>query len=123
LLLMERPTSLVQGTIWDVAVGSGTVTAWARNISGAQLLWGGDISGGLLFQAGPTGGRLALVDAAGNTTQTANFLTLPSKCVFGESGGGSIRIPNAAGYLFCAIPQDANIMKRHQLPDDYLKGS
>ena len=121
ILIMDQPSSLVPGTIWDFGMAGGTLTPFVTNISGAELLWGGSKSGGLLFKAGSTGGDLMLVNSGGGTVQSASFLTLPSKCVFGESAATST-IPDLASYLFCAIPQNQQIIKERQLPDDYLKG-
>ena len=121
ILIMDRPSSIVSGTIWDFGVAGGTLTPFVINIPGAELLWGGVKSGGLLFRAGSTSGVLTIVNSGGGMVQGASFLTLPSKCVFGESAATST-IPDLADYLFCAIPQDQQTLKVRQLPDDYLKG-
>jgi hypothetical protein len=118
---MDKPSSLVSGAIWDFSTASSKLTPFATNISGADILWGGPISGGLLFKAGPTGGTLTIVNSAGNAVQNTSFLTMTSKCVFGESAATST-ISNIQRYLFCGIPQDQAIIKESQLPEDYLKG-
>lgn len=121
IFIMDRPSSLVSGNIWDFNVANGTLTPFATNISGAELLWGGERSGGLLFRAGSTGGTLSIVNSSGSTAQNTSFLTLPSKCAFGESAPTST-VAGIARYLFCAIPQDQAMMKESQLPDNYLRG-
>lgn len=121
IFLLDRPSSLVTGAVWEFAMPGATLTSFATNAAGADVLWGGARSGGLLFKAGPTGGTLALVNSGGNTIQSASFLTLPSKCVFGESAATST-ILNIVDFLFCAIPQDQATLKDSQLPDAYLMG-
>jgi hypothetical protein len=121
ILIMDKPSSIVTETIWDFSVTTLSLTPFATNISGADVLWGGPASGGLLFKAGPTGGTLTIVNSTGAAMQSTSFLTLTSKCVFGESAATST-IPNMQRYLFCGIPQDQAIIKESQLPDDYLKG-
>lgn len=121
IFIMDRPTSLVAGTIWEFGVNAGALTPFATDAAGAEILWGGAKSGGLLFRAGPTSGALTIVDSAGITTQSASFLTLPSKCVFGESAATST-ITDISDYLFCAIPQNQQMLQSSRLPDDYLKG-
>lgn len=121
ILIMDRPNSLVPGTIWVFGTAGSTLTPFVTNIPGAELLWGGAKSGGLLFRAGSTSGVLTIVNSGGSTVQGASFLTLPSKCAFGESAATST-IADIADYLFCAIPQNQQTIKERQLPDDYLKG-
>lgn len=121
MLIMDRPSSLVAGNIWEFGTVAGTLTPLVTNVSGAEILWGGADNGGLLFKAGPTSGSLVIVNSEGATTQATTFLTLPSKCAFGESAATST-ISDLSDYLFCAIPQDQGTLKSHQLPDDYLKG-
>lgn len=121
MLLMDKPSSLVGGTVWQFSPSGNTLTPFATNVAGVEFLWGGVKSGGLLFTAGPTGGNLNIVNAEGAITQSTTFLTLPSKCVFGESAATST-IQNISDYLICAIPQDQQDLQERQLPDDYLKG-
>lgn len=121
IFVMDRPSSLVPANVWDFSIGTGTFLPFATNVAGADIIWGGAQTGGLLFKAGPTGGTLSLVNAKGVVSQVANFLTLPSKCAFGDTPMASTSTPELADYLFCAIPPNGEGLKHRQLPDDYLK--
>jgi hypothetical protein len=121
ILIMDRPSSLVSGSVWEFGTTAGTLTQFVTNTLGVDLLWGGVKSGGLLFKAGPTGGTLSVINSSGSALQGMSFLTLPSKCVFGESAATST-IQDIKDYLFCSIPQDQQAIKERQLPDDYFKG-
>lgn len=121
IFMLDKPSSLVPGPVLELNLTNSALKVFANNVSGAELLWGGARSGGLLFKAAPTGGTLSVVDSNGNTAQSASFLTLPSKCAFGESAATS-SIQNISDYLFCGIPQDQQTIKERRLPDDYFKG-
>ena len=121
IFLMGRPTSRVPGAIWEFGMAGSTLTPFADSAAAIDLLWGGARSGGLLFKGNAKGGALSMVNSTGGTTQNASFLTLPSKCYFGEKAATST-IADIANFLFCAVPQDQQMMKERPLPDDYLMG-
>jgi hypothetical protein len=125
ITLMERPSARTTGSIWGIATADGALTSVRTGVPGAHVLWDRSGERGLLFRAGPTGGVLELVDRNGNVGRAANFLTLPSKCVFGNSATGSVgattTAPELEDYVFCAIPRDAGLFRDSQLPDDYIK--
>ena len=120
MLIMDRPSALVAGTIWSFSTTAGTLAPFATNVAGALVQWGAAQNSGLLFTAGPTGGTLAVVDSQGNIPVNTSFLTLPSKCAFGQGSTASGTV-DLSDYFFCAVPQNKSLFQSHQLPDDYLK--
>jgi hypothetical protein len=113
LLLAERPSGNVPGSLWSVDVRT-HLMKHLSDASGMETSWGKN--SGLLFTAGQNGGTLSLVGKDALPNQTLALLTLPSKCVFYSAASSSEA-------LLCGIPRDTRAFRQASLPEDYLMGT
>lgn len=149
IIVSEKPSAFPPGSIWSFDIKLKTLTPLAENKLGLESVWSGGAELGLTFSTDPTrrGGKLSLVDGAGNALNDLAFLTLPSKCAFDiqqiqgqppqsapakatstnkttstkTSTSTAAAAPLANKFLYCAIPKDPNKLKTSRLPDDYEK--
>ena len=114
LIISDRPSAFVAGSIWSFNIPSKTLSAITYNSLGAEGI--GSASGSiLLFSAGPknSGGSLLFLNGSGDQ-EALSFKTLPSKCVFGPTAASG-----TANLFYCAIPSDQDTFSVARLPDEY----
>ena len=121
LIVGERSSARVEGTLWVVPVRGGAWSVFAESIRGTMYLPNGTGKGLLFKSAGAVGGSLMLVGDNGEELERFSFLTLPSKCAFYKVAGTST-LP-ASEKLACAMPRDTRLMSGAELPDAYEKRS
>jgi hypothetical protein len=136
IVLSEKPSALTNGSALLFNLQNQTLTPITLEVSGFEALWNGNATSaaatpfGLVFSANTPrpGGRLRLINPSGNTVQSVNFLTLPSKCLFHRESpvlppGASSTTSTVpvAPYLalYCAVPEDQDELSSARLPDDY----
>lgn len=151
-ILSDKPTSENAGSVWTFNAQAGTLIPLVYEVPGAEGIWSHDalIPYGLVFfdnPAGQGGDTLQLQAISGNlTTQSLNFLTLPSKCAFNPeqmpvststaaggaatstasatTAGAATKIKVAATStpylgLYCGVPRSSSGFSSARLPDDY----
>lgn len=127
VLLAERPSALVDGSLWSLDIKNKTVSPIIADRRGLVFNWNASSVQGLVFTSGGInrGGSFGLLQKEGNALRNFSFLTIPSKCSFSEgpAGGAAETRPTVSGhrYLICAIPRDQAELRNRTLPDDYLK--
>jgi hypothetical protein len=144
LFLKERASALVPVRAWNFDVKAKTLTPFAEEQRGLEVMWSRDE--GLAFVAGEggRGGNLYLISPQGSIREGLSLLTLPEKCAFSHlpaSQAGPPAFPAApkatstapsalpdrqAGAptaLFCAVPRDTAVLRNTPLPDAYYKKS
>ncbi len=143
ILAADKPSAFAAGSLWVIDPAQKTIQSILEDRLGLDVNWNGSYGFGLIFLSGNNnkGGKLRLLDAAGNTLEDLSFLTLPEKCSFFEvaassspasaasstsssTAGGkaaSSSQPLATPYLVCAVPKDTRALELASLPDAYLQ--
>ena len=140
IMIGELPSLEQPGSLLSYDPRAGSLSVVMQDQAGLWGIWNKDATRGVVWQSDRRGGRLSLVDGAGNLLRRFSLLTLPSKCGFGEAAvSSSSSTPSAststlAGtatstasgasqkneFLFCGVPRGQEF-SRALLPDDYLK--
>ncbi len=145
-ILSDKGSAMYGGSLWSFSVKNKTLAAFAQNQPGLDSLWDSRAGMGLVFAADASrrGGKLTLLDAAGNVLHGLSFTTFPSKCVFdvtvrtptsttpaqqATSSKTSSKTAKPASppppilekTLYCAVPRDNQKFGFAKLPDDYEK--
>src|SRR3989344_1966402 len=113
IVLSFRPSDLVGGSIWKYKIKEKIFEPLAEDENGVWIKWAKDGHVGLKYSFSNSGKNI-IVDGNGQTAAETNFMTLPDKCYFDESG-----VSSTPQYMYCAVPRD--IRNGANLPDDYLK--
>jgi hypothetical protein len=124
ILLKEKGGVFTQASVWSFDLKNKTLSSFVDGKFGLDSLWSGEAGMGLVFETDETrrGGKLTLLDAAGNALNGIQFLTLPPKCAFDVVPiNSSSSTSSSEKYLYCAIPRDREKMSVVQLPDAYQK--
>ncbi len=129
--LSDKSSSQTVGSLWLFNAQTDTMVPAAYEAPGIESIWGGVNNLGLVFQDNSTGkGGLSLVNDNGSLYHPLNFLTMPSKCGFGEAtssvavASGTTTSTTAQNqtttpYLYCGVPIDQASFANATLPDDY----
>ena len=124
LLLEDKPSAIYAGSVWSVNISNKTMAPFAEGQLGLYSSWDQKAGLGIVFRTDLSrrGGRLGLLDAAGNALSDIAFLTLPSKCAF-AAGQGAATSTAGQKILYCALPRDQEELGIKTLPDEYIKRS
>ena len=116
IIIKERSSAAVKSSVWAFDMKASTLTPLDQEVAGLESTWDASGSYGALFAAGPIarGGTLRVVNA-GHQLLAADFLTLPSKCVFIPAAGTSTQ----PATLLCATPRNQAAFTGATLPDAY----
>lgn len=128
--LVEKGSYEIQSSVWSFNLAKKTLAPVLKDLKGLEVLW--NSSGTLALTLSE--GQLSLINREGRLVRRLVFITLPSKCAFGEETRSvtSTTPTNATNtkaktisvreeFLDCAIPKDAREFDGYRLPDDYHK--
>ena len=124
ILIAERPTAQVVSNVVSFDTNSKKLSIFSASAAGQIFIWNLRGDTGLVFKSsGARGGSLAILNGKGETIESLNFLTLPSKCAFSEEltadADGKLVVTDT--FLNCAVPRDSQAFSNSALPDDYFK--
>ena len=111
VFVIERPSSIVRGSLWTINTAAKTVTRVAGPAFGLMARW--SKNGRYVFAMNTDGAgalSLSFIDTKLKNTTPLRIATLPSKCFIADN----------APIMYCGVPQGAP--EGVVLPDDYLKG-
>jgi hypothetical protein len=126
LLINERPSAYVKGSILAFSLSKKTVTPIIKDKYALHSIWNNGGSVGLAFYGDNTyrGGTLRLYGKGGEEGSKLSLLTLPEKCSFINSFATTTATTTQTdNSLYCAIPRNSQTFKLAIMPDDYLKGT
>jgi hypothetical protein len=148
IMLSGRPSAYDDTSVLAFDLAKGTIAPVMISRGGFSAIWNATPQIGLSLSTTPAqrGGRLQFIDTSGATLQNLSFVTLPSKCVFGQAIGAapsstvpSVTIPTSTrtgsatstrvatptlsfySVLYCAVPNDQDTLSFYPLPDAYLQ--
>lgn len=121
IFIVSKPSSLNVGHVLNLNIKNKTIKL-IYELPGLDFDWDEKINSGLLFYSGQLnkGGNFNFVNN-NFEAKKFSFLTLPLKCVFeknNQQNQNTSTINNF--YIFCAVPQDQNLLNDKLVIDDYL---
>ncbi|MBI2033498.1 MAG: hypothetical protein HYT13_00125 [Candidatus Liptonbacteria bacterium] len=118
ILLKEKNSAFWKSSSWLFDIQKNTLTTIIQDQLGLEFLWDRATGRSLMSVSNLNnkGGRLSLVDKNGNLINRLNFITFPSKCIFGGA-----KISTSTFVLNCAVPRDQQKLSSTVLPDAYQK--
>ncbi len=133
LVLTEGASAAYRNSVWKFDTTAKSFEEIVIDRPGAASVWNREVDRGLVLISGPrgTGGELSLVDGRGSILRKMRVFTLPSKCIFESAGQPAQSISTSSPAtttpvtgpqdpsIVCAIPRDAEALRRHPLPDAY----
>jgi hypothetical protein len=118
-VLSSKPSAYTNGSILLFNSQNKSLTPIVLEDGGDESIWSHTANPlGLVFSDGTSGQNpsLQLETPSGNLLEQLNFLTLPSKCLFGSQASTS---PTSYLPLYCGIPRSTSGFSSAHLPDDY----
>jgi len=110
ILLEPKPSYKVDDKIWAIDIKTKTISSFISG-KGLMVKWSNDGKLGLISMiARDNNIRLNLIDNKNVTKGGIDFYTSVNKCWLNSQK------------IYCALPQEHNLMKSPNLPDEYLKG-